>query len=182
MSARLAPSDQSAAFPCSIRPETPAHAAQVEGLLDECFGPGRFAKSAERLREDNVPVAAACFVAQDAVGLTGVVRIWPVDVQSGGQAAFLGPLAVVARARGNGLAFRLMEQAIEVCSQLDFSAVILVGDESYYARAGFKRAGRGRFVLPGPVDPERVLIRDLSPDATRLTGRLSVPRAARQAS
>jgi predicted N-acetyltransferase YhbS len=51
-----------------------------------------------------------------------------------------------------------------------------VGDQDYYDRFGFKQAGAGRFLLPGPVDQHRVLIRDLSKGADKLSGELSVPK------
>jgi len=160
-----------------ILPDTPAHADAVEALYDEVFGPGRFAKTAERLREGNAKIADASLVAVDAEGLTGVVRVWPVTVGEGGRAAFLGPIAVAERRRGNGVAFMLMERAIGVCREQGYAAVILVGDQEYYDRFGFKRAGDGRFALPGPVDQHRILIRDLSAGATKLKGMLGVPRA-----
>lgn len=160
-----------------ILPDTPAHSDAVEALYDEVFGPGRFAKTAERLREGNSKIADASLVAVDAEGLTGVVRVWPVTVGEKGRAAFLGPIAVAERRRGNGVAFKLMERAIGVCREKGFSAVILVGDQDYYERFGFKQAGRDRFALPGPVDQHRILIRDLSPGAAKLKGMLGVPRA-----
>ena len=159
-----------------ILPDTPAHADAVEALYDEVFGPGRFAKTAERLREGNSKIAEASLVAVDAEGVTGVVRVWPVTVGETGRAAFLGPIAVAERRRGNGVAFKLMERAIGVCREQGFAAVILVGDQDYYDRFGFKQAGEGRFALPGPVDQHRILIRDLSPAAAKLKGMLGVPR------
>jgi len=160
-----------------ILPDTPAHADAVEALYDEVFGPGRFAKTAERLREGNTKIADASLVAVDAEGLTGVVRVWPVTVGEKGRAAFLGPIAVAERRRGNGVAFKLMERAIGVCREQGYAAVILVGDQEYYDRFGFKRAGEGRFLLPGPVDQHRILIRDLSEGAVKLKGMLGVPKA-----
>jgi predicted N-acetyltransferase YhbS len=161
--------------------DAPEHSGAVEALYDEVFGPGRFAKTAERLREGNSKIADASFVAVDAEGVTGVVRVWPVTVggisgEGGGRAAFLGPIAVAERRRGNGVAFKLMERAIGVCREQGYSAVILVGDQDYYERFGFKQAGTGRFLLPGPVDQNRVLIRDLSTAAATLQGALSVPK------
>jgi predicted N-acetyltransferase YhbS len=93
------------------------------------------------------------------------------------RAAFLGPIAVAERRRGNGVAFKLMERAIGVCREQGYAAVILIGDHDYYERFGFRQAGVGRFQLPGPVDQNRILIRDLSADAEKLTGLLAVPRA-----
>lgn len=156
--------------------DAPEHAAAVEALYDDVFGPGRFAKTAERLREGNTPIADASLVAIDSEGLTGVVRVWPVTVGEKGRAAFLGPIAVAERRRGNGVAFKLMERAIGVCREQGYAAVILVGDLDYYERFGFKPTG-SRFQLPGPVDQRRVLIRDLSDRATKLEGVLGVPRA-----
>ena len=43
--------------------------------------------------------------------------------------------------------------------------MILVGDEPYYARMGFTRTPPGRILLPGPVDPARVLHVELVPGA-----------------
>jgi predicted N-acetyltransferase YhbS len=156
--------------------DAPEHSDAVEALYDEVFGPGRFAKTAERLREGNTKIADASLVAIDSEGLTGVVRVWPVTVGAKGRAAFLGPIAVAERRRGNGVAFKLMERAIGVCREQGYAAVILVGDHEYYDRFGFKRAGDERFQLPGPVDQKRILIRDLSDRAAQLKGELSVPR------
>ena len=162
--------------PYTISLDATEHAAAVEALYDDVFGPGRFAKTAERLREGNKPIADASLVAVDSEGLTGVVRVWPVKVGETGRAAFLGPIAVAERRRGNGVAFKLMERAIGVCREQGYAAVILVGDYEYYERFGFHPAGDGRFQLPGPVDQKRVLIRDLSDRAAKLIGELSVPR------
>jgi hypothetical protein len=64
-----------------------------------------------------------------------------------------------------------MERAIGVCREQGYAAVILVGDHEYYERFGFHPAGEGRFLLPGPVDQKRVLIRDLSDRAAKLKRR-----------
>ena len=42
---------------------------------------------------------------------------------------------------------------------------ILVGDEPYYARTGFRRAPAGRLQMPGPVDPARLLYCEIEPGA-----------------
>ena len=165
-----------AAIPAySIVLDAPEHADAVEALYDDVFGPGRFVKTAERLREGNSPIVDASLVAIDGEGVTGVVRVWPVTVGEKGRAAFLGPIAVAERRRGNGVAFKLMERAIGVCREQGYAAVILVGDLDYYERFGFKPTG-DRFQLPGPVDQRRVMIRDLSDRAAKLEGALGVPR------
>ena len=43
--------------------------------------------------------------------------------------------------------------------------MVLVGDEPYYARSGFKAAAKGRIEMPGPADPARILVAELVPGA-----------------
>jgi len=43
--------------------------------------------------------------------------------------------------------------------------ILLVGDEPYYGRMGFKKVPRGRVKLPGPVDPDRILVAELAAGA-----------------
>jgi predicted N-acetyltransferase YhbS len=38
---------------------------------------------------------------------------------------------------------------------------VLVGDEPYYARVGFRRVPKGRAIMPGPVDHARLLVAEL---------------------
>ena len=42
---------------------------------------------------------------------------------------------------------------------------MLVGDEPYYRKAGFKPIPKGRATMPGPVDPERLLVCELKEGA-----------------
>lgn len=139
-----------------IRPELPEDEGAIERLMNRSFGPGRFAKSAYRLREGVDPVANLSFVAIEEGILRGSVRFWPVMVGEA-PALLLGPLAVEAELRGHGIGIHLMQTGIEAARAQGHRAIILVGDESYYARVGFKALPRGRVRLPGPVDPARVL-------------------------
>jgi predicted N-acetyltransferase YhbS len=141
-----------------IRAEGQGDAHAIEALVDRCFGPGRHAKSAYRLREGVAPDARLSFVAvrqSDGV-LLGSVRFWPVTI--GAQSSLLlGPLAVEPALRGKGIGISLMQRGIEQARTLGFSSMILVGDEPYYARVGFAKLPPGRVRMPGPVDPERLL-------------------------
>ncbi len=49
--------------------------------------------------------------------------------------------------------------------ELGYKLVILVGDLPYYARAGFAVVPCGRILMPGPVDPARLLYAELAPGA-----------------
>ena len=146
----------------AIRLETPADNDRIEALNAESFGPGRFAKSAYRLREGVAPVAELGFVAIEDGVLRGSVRFWPIRV-GGAETLLLGPLAVETEQRGRGIGIALMQAGIEAAHKGPWPCILLVGDEPYYAKVGFSRLPPGRVKFPGPVDPNRVLGLSLKP-------------------
>jgi predicted N-acetyltransferase YhbS len=148
-----------------IRPEGPEDADAVTSLNDDGFGPGRFAKSAYRLREGVAPERALGFVATgDDGALLGSVRFWPIRVGEE-MSLLLGPLAVKSALRGQGIGMALMKTGIDAAGDAGFKTILLVGDEAYYARAGFARVPPGRVRFPGPVDKTRILAVALQPGA-----------------
>ena len=65
-------------------------------------------------------------------------------------------------------AYRLREQvdhALRQAKDKGHRLVVLVGDEAYYEKCGFKRIPRGRAIMPGPVDPARLLLAELAEGA-----------------
>jgi predicted N-acetyltransferase YhbS len=140
-----------------IRPETIADIAAREHVLDSSFGPARFAKTCERLRERRVPARGLSFVADDSGRVVGTVRLWHVTAGPSRPALLLGPLAVDADYRGFGLGRRLMDTALQGATALGHRAVLLVGDAPYYARYGFSSLTTRGLWLPGPVERERFL-------------------------
>jgi predicted N-acetyltransferase YhbS len=147
-----------------IRAEGEDDGPAVERLVIECFGAGRFAKTAYRLREGVDSDQRLSFVAEERETgeILGSVRFWPIAV-AGGTALLLGPLAVRPAIRGKGVGIKLMQRGLSQAKALGYAAVILVGDESYYAKVGFARLKPGQIRFPGPVDPARVLGLALKP-------------------
>ena len=144
----------------------------VEALNRRAFGPGRYAKAAYRLREGVSQVPELAFVAVEQGKLRGSVRFWPVTIGDR-RVLMLGPLAVETDQRGRGIGVALMERGVEEARTRGHEAVILVGDEPYYARVGFSKLPGGRIRFPGPVDPSRILGLALKPDAlSDLSGEL----------
>ena len=144
----------------TILVERPEHARAVEVLVDRAFGPGRFAKSSERLREGNHKLDDCSFVALLGGRVIGSVRLWPVSV-GGRPVAFLGPLAVDATERSHGLGQALVEAACAAAAQAGWRAVLLVGDAPYFGRIGFSAGPAARATMPGPADQRRVLVKAL---------------------
>jgi predicted N-acetyltransferase YhbS len=67
--------------------------------------------------------------------------------------------------RDRGIGQALIERALAAARAGGHRAMVLVGDEPYYAKAGFKRIAKGQVTMPGPVDPARLLVAELEPDA-----------------
>lgn len=148
----------------TLKPEQPQDAAAVEALLDHAFGPGRFVKVSERVREhaEFAPELSLC--AWEDGRLTGVVRLWRVRV--GDQpVVFLGPLAVDAGQRRAGLGGLLVVRALHAAEAAGEACVLLVGDAPYFGRFGFDAALAKAVRLPGPVDQRRVLAKAFKPVA-----------------
>jgi predicted N-acetyltransferase YhbS len=160
-----------------IRPEQAEDGPLVETLNAISFGPGRFAKSAYRLREGVDPVEGLSFVAVGDGGLLGSIRFWPIAVGME-RSLLLGPLAVQPQLRGRGIGIALMKHAIAEARRLGHPSILLVGDEPYYVRVGFARLAPGRVKFPGPVDPARVLGLSLAQHNVMLTikGEVRRPR------
>src|SRR5271167_1310362 len=143
-------------LPLILEPAGDDDAEAIERLNERVFGPGRFARTAYRLREEAAPDPNLSFVARVATMLVGANRMTPVLIGDA-PALLLGPLIVEPVFRSQGIGEALMTRSLEAARQAGARLAILVGDEPYYARVGFKRAPAGRVQMPGPVDPARVL-------------------------
>src|SRR3546814_4716133 len=76
----------------TIDDEAPGEAGAREVLLDRAFGPGRFAKTSERLREGRLPVLALS--AREDATLIGTVRLWARSEEHTSELLLPGPLAL----------------------------------------------------------------------------------------
>lgn len=141
----------------AIRDESATDIAARERLLDAAFGPARFAKTCERLREGRAPAQGLALVAMLGEELVGTIRFWHVQAGAGHAALLLGPVAVDARHRSLGIGRKLIAEGLFRAVQRGHKAVILVGDASYYNPLGFSRALTRGLSLPGPVEDERFL-------------------------
>jgi predicted N-acetyltransferase YhbS len=144
----------------TILPETPDDATAIERLHERTFGPGRYTKTAYRIREGVGHRFELSFTARIGSLLVGSVRLSPVLIGKV-PALLLGPLTVEPPFRERGIGQALIERAIKEAKAKDHRLILLVGDEPYYAKTGFKRIPKGRATMPGPVDPDRLLVAEL---------------------
>lgn len=160
-----------------IRSELPADSDAIERLHERTFGPGRFARTASRLREGVAHDMALSFTALVGTLLVGSVRMTPVS--AGAETAFmLGPLTVEPAFENRGIGAALMRRSIDAARDRGHTLVLLVGDEPYYARFGFKRIPHHQLELPGPVNPDRFLALELAEGAFQRARGLVTPRAS----
>lgn len=169
------PQNGSAFDEAVIREETPQDFLAREALLDRSFGTLRGRKTCERLREDRLPAPGLAFSATQGRVLVGTLRFWSIQAGEGCDALLLGPIAIGAAQRSQGLGGKMIRLGLLRARELGHKAVLLVGDAPYYERFGFSRAGAENLDLPGPVDLRRFLALELQPGA--LTGAKGLVRA-----
>ena len=148
----------------TILPEARSDAGAIERLHERTFGPGRYAKTAYRLREQATHRLDLSFTARIGTLLVGSVRLSPVRIGEA-KALLLGPLTVEPPFRDRGVGQALIVRALDEARAKGHRLVILVGDEPYYGKCGFKRIPPGRVAMPGPVDPGRLLVAELKDGA-----------------
>ena len=148
----------------TILPECADDAAAIDRLHERTFGPGRYAKSAYRIREGVAHRLDLSFTARIGTLLVGSVRLSPIRIGDT-PALLLGPLTIEPPFRDRGIGHSLIERALSEAREKGYRLVILVGDEPYYGKAGFKRIPKGRATMPGPVDPARLLVAELAEGA-----------------
>jgi predicted N-acetyltransferase YhbS len=148
----------------TILAETANDAQAIERLHDRTFGPGRYVLSAYRLREHVDHLLDLSFTARIGTLLVGSVRQLPVLIGET-RALLLGPLTVEPPFRGRGVGRALLERALKDAKAKGHRLVLLVGDETYYGRVGFKAVPKGRASMPGPVDYRRLLVAELADGA-----------------
>lgn len=155
-----------------IIPETPAlHAVAIEALFDVTFGPGHFAKTAERLREFSHSLPEISRVAVLDGEIVAVCRVWPLVVgEARTRALFYGPVAVTPEQRGSRLGQAVTVAALEAGEAAGWPAAVLIGAPAYFCEIGFEVTPRGQLVFPGPQDQGRVMVKSLAGNASQLSG------------
>lgn len=148
----------------TILSETVNDAQAIERLHERTFGPGRYALSAYRLREHVDHLLDLSFTARIGTLMVGSVRQLPVCIGNT-PALLLGPLTVEPPFRDRGVGRALLDRALKDAKAKGHRLVLLVGDEPYYSRVGFKRIPKGQVTMPGPVDSARLLVCELNDGA-----------------
>lgn len=141
----------------ALTPMLGSDADAIEALHASVFGPGRFARTAFRLRERAAPLLDISRKALLDDALVGAVTMSRISIGET-RGVLLGPLAVSAHLHDLGIGRLLLSEAVSAAFDAGEGYVLLVGDLVYYQQVGFKRVPFGTMMMPGPVDPSRLLI------------------------
>jgi predicted N-acetyltransferase YhbS len=148
-----------------VRPAGPQDSGDIHALHARAFGPGRFARTAYRVREGTPEFSPFRRICRIDGRLAAAVRFTPILIGGKAGALLLGPLAVDPAFANQGHGRGLVATAMEDARAAGVSLVVLVGDLPYYARLGFQPVPPGQIALPGPFDPQRLLAVELTPGA-----------------
>ncbi len=164
-------------------PETPSqHGRAIEALFDSTFGPGHFAKTAERVREYSASLPDITRVGVAGDDLVAVCRVWPIRI-GGVDVLFYGPIAVAPEHQGGRIGREVTEASLQAGIDAGHGFACLIGAPPYFSRVGFECVPAKSVGFPGPQDQNRVMLRRLaaSPDTPFPTGPVTYPRDARRA-
>lgn len=164
--------------PLAFDSTTPQDHDAIEHLLDLSFGTDRRSKTSYRLREGNTAAPGLSLVVRDpGVTVAGTISFWPLAIgDTKTPALLLGPLAVHPDRQKLGIGLKLMKEGLARARAQGHALVLLVGDEPYYAKVGFRKLPPGLISLPGPVNPERFLYLELKEGALEgVSGMAQVP-------
>jgi predicted N-acetyltransferase YhbS len=151
-----------------MRALTPDDLPEVTRLHERAFGPGRFARTAYRVREGRDRTAAVspyCRAVVLGTRLAGALIMTEAKIGGVAGVALLGPIAVDAALANQGYGRRMIGEALEAARAGGVRIVVLVGDAPYYGPLGFKPVPAGQITLPGPVNPARLLAAELESGA-----------------
>jgi len=161
----------------TISEARPEDQPEIEHLLDLSFGIGRRTKTSYRLREGSHAIDGLSLLIRDEpLGVAGAISFWPLRIGAEGtRALLLGPLAVHPERQNLGIGLALMREGLARAKAQRHKLAILVGDEPYYARVGFKRLPEELLMMPGPADPGRMLYLEIAPGALAGVSGLVLP-------
>lgn len=84
----------------------------------------------------------------------------------------LGPMSVVPSQSHRGIGSELVEAAVKQCSELDTSAIIVVGHPEYYKRFGFDSATRWGIHFSLPISDDVVTAKEIRAKALEAGGQV----------
>ncbi len=130
-----------------IRQEVPCDYAEVYELVKKSFATSSYSDGTEQdylneLRKKDTFIQELSLVSENDEGkLIGQIVLYKMKIVSAEKEfveLVLSPICVHPDYFRRGIARALMEKAFEIAKNMDFKAVFLCGDPSFYRKIGFK--------------------------------------------
>ena len=146
----------------NIRQITKDDNEKILKLLNQSFGPGRFARSVYRLREIKGRETDFSYVNEKNNEILSSIQYFQTYLNEDLLGLLLGPLAVEPRYRGQGFGEALVEKTIQIIKkETNYDFILVIGDNEYYKKFGFEKIKHGLNFF-GPVNIDKVLILDIN--------------------
>lgn len=150
--------------PLTIAPIAAADPSAIETLLDAAFGSDRHLRTAYKLRAGCAAIPAYSFAAFVDRALVGTLQSWPIALVHAGAATpllLVGPVAVRPERQREGIGRAMVARALAAMDAAQAPPSLLIGDAIYYGRFfGYESADTQGWRVPGPVDRDRLLLRN----------------------
>lgn len=138
----------------------------VESLLDAAFGKDRMGRTAYKVREGMEMLEGLSIAAVDMTEneLLGSLQCWPAALtdEDGKMHPMImvGPVAVHPDCQRQGIGRAMIDAMLKELHKDESLPLVMIGDPAYYDRFfGFSPERTGGWKLPGPWDPDRLLVR-----------------------
>ncbi len=147
-----------------IRSEQKQDWQAVEGLNTAAFSTTKVGELVASLRQQSMAVAS--LVATEDGVIKGHVLFSAVSLNSANDLKIcgLGPLAVDPDVQRQGIGGSLIRAGLQVCKDLGFGAVVVLGHPEYYPRFGFEPSSKYGISCALARTPEAFMLLELHKD------------------
>lgn len=159
----------------NIRQENSEDYLSVFNLIEKAFRNEKYSDHqehflVERLRMSKAFVPELSLVCVVGMKIVGHVLLTEIDIKGSQEevrSLALAPVAVLPEFLGGGIGGKLIEAAHQVARDLGYESVILLGQDKYYPRFGYRLADEFGISLPFDVPKENCMAIELQPNALK---------------
>jgi len=156
-----------------IRHETAGDYELITQINNAAFGQKNEGLLVENLRKTRLFNPQLSLVAEYKSCLIGHILFYPIKIKNESfefESLALAPMSVLSEFQNKGVGGMLIVYGLKAAKELEYKSVIVLGHADYYAKFGFKPAGRWGIKPPFPVEDIYFMAYELSTGALDNTG------------